>query len=81
MSFKIDIIISWGERMPRKPITWIGSIIILVAGIFCCWAVIQYRNELAVVDASYHLLTVVAFGALPVAALAIFLLYYFIERH
>jgi len=27
------------------------------------------------------LLTVAAFGAIPVAALAIFLLYYFIERH
>ncbi len=67
--------------MPRKPITWIGLIIILAAGIFCCWAVIQYRNDYALVDARYYLLTVAAFGALPVAALAIFLWYYFIERH
>jgi hypothetical protein len=66
--------------MPRKPITWIGSIIILAAGVFCCWAVIQYRNDYAAVGAQHHLLTVAAFGALPVAALAIFLLYYFIER-
>ena len=67
--------------MPRKPIVWIGSIIILAAGIFCGWAVMQYRGELAVVDAQYRLLTIAAFGALPVAALAIFLFYYFIERH
>ncbi len=67
--------------MPRKPITWISSVIILAAGIFCYWAVIQYRNELTVVDTSYYLLTVAAFAAFPMAALAIFLFYYFIERH
>ncbi len=67
--------------MPRKPITWISSIIILAAGVFCYWAVMQYRNDLAVVDTQYHLLTVAAFAAIPVAALAIFLLYYFTERH
>ena len=67
--------------MPRKPITWIGSIIILAAGIFCFWAVTQYRNEYTVVDTRYNLLTVAAFGALPVAALAISIWYYFNERH
>jgi hypothetical protein len=67
--------------MPRKPITWIGSIIILAAGVFCCWAVMQYRNEMTAAGMQTGLLTVAAFGALPVAALAIFLLYYFIERH
>ena len=67
--------------MPRKPITWIGSIVILAAGIFCSWALLQYRNEVADAGMQTNLLTVAAFGALPVAALAIFLFYYFIERH
>ncbi len=67
--------------MPRKPITWIGSIIILAAGIFCAWALLQYRNEVADAGMQSSLLTVAAVGALPVAALTIFLFYYFIERH
>ena len=67
--------------MPRKPITWISLIIILSAGIFCCWALFQYRSEMMAAGMQTGLITVAAFGALPVAALAIFLLYYFIERH
>lgn len=67
--------------MPRKPITWIGLIIILAAGGFCWWAVIQYRNEMTAAGMQTDLLTVAAFGVIPVAALAISLLYYFIERH
>ena len=67
--------------MPRKPITWIGSIIILAAGGFCFWSVLQYRNEMADTGTQTGLLTAAAFSAIPVAALAIFLLYYFIERH
>jgi len=67
--------------MPRKPITWIGSIIVLAAGVFCCWAVIQYRNEMTAAGMQTGLLTVAAFLAPALAALAIFLLYYFIERH
>ncbi len=67
--------------MPRKPITWISSVIILAAGVFCYWAVIQYRNEMTAAGMQTGLLTVAAFGAIPVAVLAIFLLYYFIERH
>ena len=67
--------------MPRKPIVWISSIIILAAGAFCYWAVIQYRNEMTAAGMQTGLLTVAAFGAIPVTALAIFLLYYFIERH
>jgi len=55
--------------------------IILAAGIFCCWALLQYRNEMTVAGMQTGLLTVAAFGAIPAAALAIFLLYYFIERH
>ena len=67
--------------MPRKPITWISSIVVLAAGTFCFWSLFQYRNELAAVNAPNTLVTVAAFGALPVTALAIFLLYYFIERY
>ena len=66
--------------MPKKPITWIGSIIILAVGIFCCWALIQYRNDIATVDTQYRLLTAGVFLAPALAAVAIFLWYYFNER-
>ncbi len=66
--------------MPKKPITWIGSIIILAVGIFCCWALLQHRNDMTVVDIQFHLLTAAAFLAPALAALAIFLWYYFNER-
>ena len=66
--------------MPKKPVTWIGSIIILAGGIFCCWALLQYRNNMTVVDTRFHLITAAVFLAPVLAALAIFLWYYFNER-
>ncbi|MFC1847413.1 hypothetical protein ACFLW5_01185 [Chloroflexota bacterium] len=66
--------------MPQKPITWIGSIIILAAGIFCSWALIQQRNEMRAIDMQTGLITAAVFLAPVVAALAIFLWYYFNER-
>ena len=67
--------------MPRKPITWVGSVIILAAAAFCSWSLLQYRDEVAAVGRQTGLLTVAVFITIPVAALAIFLLYYFIEKH
>ncbi len=67
--------------MPHKPITWIGSVIILAAGGFCCWALLRYRNDYGIVDTRFNLLTAFAFLALALAAVAIFLWYYFNERH
>ncbi len=66
--------------MPKKPITWIGSVIILAAGIFCFWALIQYRNDYRIVDIRFHLLTVGVVLAPILAATAIFLWYYFNEK-
>jgi prolipoprotein diacylglyceryltransferase len=67
--------------MPKKPITWFGSIIILAAGIFCSWALFQYRARLpATVDTRFNLITAAAFLALIVAILAVFLWYYFNEK-
>ena len=66
--------------MPHKPITWVGSFVILAAGGFCCWALLQYRNAYGIVDTRFNLLTVAAFLSLAVAAVAIFLWYYFNEK-
>ena len=66
--------------MPHKPITWIGSFIILAAGVFCCWALLQYRDAYGIVDTRFKLLTFGVFLAPVVAAVAIFLWYYFNER-
>lgn len=66
--------------MPKKPITWVGSIIILAAGIFCSWSLIQYRNERAIVHTQHLVLTAIAFIAPALAVLAIFRWYYFNER-
>ena len=66
--------------MPHKPITWIGSFVIVVAGGFCCWALLKYRDAYGIVDTKFNLLTVGAFLAPVVAIVAIFLWYYFNER-
>ena len=66
--------------MPKKVITWIGSIIILAGGIFCCWALFQYRNDMTVIDTRFHLVTIGAFLAPVLAVIAIFLWYYFNEK-
>jgi len=66
--------------LPKKPITWIGSIIILAAGIFCCLALFQYREKMTAAGLQSQLLNTAAFMAPVLAALAIFLWYYFNER-
>ena len=66
--------------MPRKSVTWIGSLVILAAGGFCCWALLKYRNAYGIVDTRFNLLTLGAFLAPVVAAVAISLWYYFNER-
>jgi len=66
--------------MPKKPITWIGSVVILSAGIFSCWALIQFRNGMIATDSRFLLVTVAVFVAPVLGILAIFLWYYFNER-
>ena len=66
--------------MPKKPITWIGSIIILGAGIFCLLALFQYRDKMTAAGRQSPLLTAVIFIAPTLAILAIFLWYYFNEK-
>ena len=71
---------AFGNRMPRKRVTWIGSIIILAAAVFCFWALFQYRARLLTAGAKVQLVTAGAFVALAVAVIAIFLWYYFNEK-
>ena len=66
--------------MPRKLITWIGSVVILAAGGFCCWALLNYRADYGVADTRFNLLTVGAVLTPVVAIVAIFLWYYVNER-
>ena len=66
--------------MPRKPITWIGSVIILGAGIYCFSGLFKYRSHLVASSTKLPLATVATFLALPLAIGAIFLWYYLIEK-
>lgn len=66
--------------MARKPITWIGSLVILAAGGFCWWALAKYRTAYGIVDTRYTLLTVGIFVAPVVAVIATSLWYYFNEK-
>ena len=67
--------------MPRKLVTWLGWLIIVAAGTFCCIALLNYRDAFEVVDTTYKLLTIGAFVAPLVAVVTIFLWYYFNEKH
>jgi len=66
--------------MPHKPITWVGSLVIIAAGGFCSWALLGYREAYGVVDTTYKLLSVGVFAAPVVAIIAMSLWYYFNEK-
>ncbi|MFC2040661.1 hypothetical protein ACFLTW_05825 [Chloroflexota bacterium] len=66
--------------MIKKPITWIGSFVIVAAGGFCLWALIRYRDAYGIVDGRYNLLTVGIFVTPLVAVVAVGLWYYFNEK-
>ena len=66
--------------MPQKAITWIGSVVILVAGGFCWWALMRYRDAYGIVDTRFNMLTIGAYLVPVVALVAIFLWYYFNEK-
>jgi len=66
--------------MPHKPITWIGSFLIVAAGGFCWWALMQLKDAIGIADARFTLVTVGVWAAPIVAVLAIFLWYFVNER-
>ena len=66
--------------MPKKPIPWIGSVVILAVGIFCIWALLQYRNDMTAADAQFNVVTIGVYAAPVLAVVAIFLWYYFNEK-
>ena len=66
--------------MPKKPITWIGLIVILAVGIFCSWSLLQYRNNMTAADAQFSVITIGVYVAPVLAMAAIFLWYYFNEK-
>jgi uncharacterized membrane-anchored protein len=67
--------------MPRKPVTWIGSVVILAAGIFSFWSLFQSRTKFLPSGIRFHLVTIGAFAVPAVVALAIFLWYYLNEKY
>lgn len=67
--------------MPKKPVTWIGSLVILGAGAFCISGLSRYRSQITSSNARFELLTWAMFLAVAVALLAVYLLYYFNEKH
>lgn len=66
--------------MPRKPVTWLGSVIILGAGVFCFSGLFRYRSQLASSSTQLPLVTGAAFLALVLAIGGIFLWYYLNEK-
>ncbi|MEK7353356.1 MAG: hypothetical protein AABZ77_02475 [Chloroflexota bacterium] len=66
--------------MPKKPVTWIGAIIILGAGIYCFSGLFQYRSKLPASSTQVPLVTGAAFLALVLAIGAIFFWYYLNEK-
>ena len=66
--------------MPRKPITWIGSFVIVAAAAFCEWALLRFQGAGGVTDTTSSLITAGLFVAPVAAVVAIFLWYYFNEK-
>ncbi len=66
--------------MPRKRITWIGSVIILAVGVFSFWALFQSRSHFLPSGTRFYLATIGTVLAPVIAAVAIFLWYYFNEK-
>jgi len=78
----IRVPFSLRERMPKKPITWVGSIVILAAGVFCTWSLLRYRNAYGVMDTRSYLITGAALFLAPIlVVVAIYLWHYFNERY
>jgi len=66
--------------MPQKPITWIGSLLIVAAGGFCWWALTRLRDNIDIADGRFTLVTIGTWAAPVVALLAISLWYFVNER-
>jgi hypothetical protein len=68
------------NNMPKKRITWIGSILILAIGAFSFWTLFQSRSHFLASGTRFHLATVGTFLAPVITVTAIYLWYYFNEK-
>lgn len=66
--------------MPKKPITWVGSLVILGAGVFCFTGLYQYRAGLPAFSSQIPWVTAGAFGAVIIALGAVSLWFYLNEK-
>ena len=78
--FNCDFSTGFGEEMPKKPVTWIGAIIILGAGIYCFSGLFQYRSKLPASSTQVPLVTGAAFLALVLAIGAVIFWAYLNEK-
>lgn len=67
--------------MPKKPITWVGGIVILAAGAFCFSGLIQYRSKLPASSTQSPWMIFASVAAVLVSLGAVSLWYYFNEKH
>lgn len=67
--------------MPKKPITWVGVVVILVAGAFCFSGLVQYQAKLPASSTQSPWIVLASFAAVLVSLGAISLWYYFNEKH
>ncbi len=66
--------------MPKKPITWIGSVVILAVGVFSFWSLLQSKSPFLPTGTRYQLATTGTYLAPVITVVAIFLWYYFNEK-
>ena len=66
--------------MPKKPITWIGAVVIMAAGIYCFSGLFKYKSKLAPASTQIPLVTGVAFLALALAIGAVIFWAYLNEK-
>jgi len=66
--------------MPKKPITWVGAVVILAAGGFCFSGLVQYRSKLPPSSTQSTWIVLASFAAILVSLGAISLWYYFNEK-
>ncbi len=69
-----------GEEMPKKPVTWIGAVVILGSGIYCFSGLFSYKSKLAPASAQIPLVTGAAFLALALTIGAVIFWAYLNEK-
>jgi drug/metabolite transporter (DMT)-like permease len=67
--------------MPKKPITWVGAVVVLAAGVFCFLELMRHLTRLPPSSSQSPWIILAAFATILVTLVAIYLWYWFNEKH